>query len=473
MLFRRFYDDNLAQASYMIACEKSREAIVVDPNVDVGMYTRAAGADRVRIVHVTETHIHADFVSGAQALAIAAGATLHLSGEGDGDWTYTKDALSKANVLRNDDRLEFGRVRVCAEHTPGHTPEHMTFLVSDLERGEQPVGALTGDFVFVGDVGRPDLLETAAGESGTMDNFARQLFQSVKRFRARPDHLQIWPGHGAGSACGRSLGAMPQSTLGYEKLFNWALADLSEDEFVEKVLADQPVPPRYFAVMKRVNRAAATQERTAAPKKLALDDLQEALRRKAIVVDTRPAEKFATRHVPGTLNIPLGKSFVNWMGAFVPENGDVSLIVEADNEDAVKPILHDLCKIGITRVRGIFGGDVIHEWKTRGGSLDDVAQLDPAGLAGAARDHRAQIIDVRSPEEWSRGHLPGAKHIPLAALPDRLGELDQSVPIVLHCKGGGRSSIAASFIQSQGISNVSNLAGGYEAWVKQGLPIEE
>src|SRR6185312_3876137 len=159
MLFRRFYDDNLAQASYMIACEKTREAIVVDPNVDVGMYTRAAGADRVRIVHVTETHIHADFVSGARALAVATGARLHLSGEGNGDWTYSGDALAGADVLRNGSVVEFGRVRLCAVHTPGHTPEHLTFLVSDLERGEEPVGALTGDFIFVGDVGRPDLLE--------------------------------------------------------------------------------------------------------------------------------------------------------------------------------------------------------------------------------------------------------------------------------------------------------------------------
>ena len=472
MLFRRFYDDNLAQASYMIACEKTREAIVVDPNADVGMYTRAAGADRVRIVHVTETHIHADFVSGARALAVAAGARLHLSGEGNGDWTYSRDALAGADVLRNGALIEFGRVRMCAHHTPGHTPEHLTFLVSDLERGEEPVGALTGDFIFVGDVGRPDLLEKAAGESGTMDAFARQLFQSLQKFRSQPDHLQIWPGHGAGSACGRSLGAMPQSTLGYEKLFNWALGDLGEDEFVERVLADQPVPPRYFAVMKRVNRSAASHESTSPARKLALDDLRQALDKKAIIVDTRPAEKFAASHVPGTMNIPLGKSFLNWMGAFVPEHADVSLIVEADSDDAVKAILHDLCKIGITRLRGVFGGDVMQEWKSRAEPLVGVEQLDPAGLAKISDGGRVQLIDVRSPEEWSNGHLPGAKHIPLAALPDSLDELDKSVPIVLHCKGGGRSSIAASFLQSHGIANVANLAGGYEAWVKQGLPVE-
>ena len=469
MLFRRFYDDNLAQASYMIACEKTREAIVIDPDADIGLYTRAAGADRVRIAHVTETHIHADFVSGAHALAVAAGATLHLSGEGNREWAYTSDALAKANVLKNGERVEFGRVRLCAEHTPGHTPEHMTFLVSDLERGEEPVGAVTGDFIFVGDVGRPDLLERAVGQSGTMDDFARQLYHSVKAFRSHPDHLQIWPGHGAGSACGRSLGAMPQSTLGYEKLFNWAFADLSEDEFVEKVLADQPVPPRYFAVMKRINRTAAQPAKSAAPKNIGLDELEEALRKKTLTVDTRPAERFAAGHVPGTLNVPLGKSFLNWMGAFVPEDREFILITEADNEDAIKPILHDLCKIGLTRVRGVVRGETFREWKSRGGKLETVAQLEPETLRNI-EGARPQIVDVRSPEEWSHGHLPGAVHIPLAALPEKLGELDPSSPIVLHCKGGGRSSIAASFLQSQGMSNVSNLVGGYEAWTKEGFP---
>jgi hydroxyacylglutathione hydrolase len=202
MFFKRFYDDNLAQASYMIACEKTREAIIIDPNLDVAQYARAAGAQRARIVHVTETHVHADFVSGARALSDATGATLHLSAEGDRKWGYTSGALKKANPLRDGTEILVGRVRLRAEHTPGHTPEHLAFLVSDLERGEDPVGALTGDFVFVGDVGRPDLLERAAGAKGSMAGAATELFRSVRKFSAQPDHLQIWPGHGAGSACG-------------------------------------------------------------------------------------------------------------------------------------------------------------------------------------------------------------------------------------------------------------------------------
>ena len=456
----------------MIACEKTREAIVVDPNADIGMYTRAAGADRVRIAHVTETHIHADFVSGAHALASTAGARLHLSGEGQSEWAYSADALRKANVLRDGTQIQIGRVHVQARHTPGHTPEHLTFLVSDLERGDQPVGALTGDFIFVGDVGRPDLLERAAGEKGTMEGFARQLFGSLQNFKREPDHLQVWPGHGAGSACGKALGAMPQSTLGYERLFNWALADLSEDEFLARVLSDQPVPPRYFAVMKRVNRGGSPQPKSSPARVLGFDDLKAAVASKAIVVDCRPAQKFAAGHIPGTLNIPLSKSFLNWMGALVPEDRDFFLIAEADSDDGVKLILNELCKIGLTRVQAVFHSDVIHEWKSRRGDLEKMAQIDPAALGTMARDNGVQIVDVRSPEEWSKGHLPGAVHIPLAALPDRVDELNRAAPIVLHCKGGGRSSIATSFLQSRGMASVSNLVGGYEAWVQSGRATE-
>ena len=407
MLFRRFYDDNLAQASYMIACEKTREAIVVDPNSDVAQYTRAAGADRVQIAHVTETHIHADFVSGAHALAEAAGGALHLSGEGSREWGYTDAALKRAKVLRDGSHIDVGLIRMRVAHTPGHTPEHLTFFVSDLERGEAPVGALTGDFVFVGDVGRPDLLELAVGVKGTMESSARELFLSLGKLRAEPDHLQIWPGHGAGSACGRSLGSMPQSTLGYEKLFNWAFGDMSEKEFVARVLEDQPVPPRYFAVMKRVNRLGAERAQSPEPTYLGLAELESALRDGATVIDTRAAAKFAAGHVPGTLNIPLGKSFLNWSGALVPEDRDFYIMTEADSDDAVKLVLGDLCKVGLTRVRGVFQVDVLHEWKSRRGELEQVAQLDPSGLDKLAGKNGLQVVDRAEPRRVEQGSLAG------------------------------------------------------------------
>jgi hydroxyacylglutathione hydrolase len=471
MFFKRFYDDNLAQASYMIACEKTREAIIIDPNLDVAQYARAAGAQRARITHVTETHVHADFVSGARALAEATGATLNLSAEGDERWGYTSAAMKNANALRNGSDINVGRVRLRAVHTPGHTPEHLLFLVSDLERGEDPVGALTGDFLFVGDVGRPDLLERAAGAKGTMADSAKALFRSVRTFAAQPDHLQIWPGHGAGSACGKSLGSMPQSTLGYERLFNWAFAEMDEKDFVARVLEDQPVPPRYFAVMKRVNRAAELPVSPAAPKALGLQDLEAALRDHAVVIDTRSAGEFAAGHVPGTLNIPIGKSFLNWCGALVPEDRDFYLLVEAEGDGSA--LVGDLAKIGLNRVAGILRADVLKDWKSRHGEPERVPQLDASQLHESIEKKQVQVVDVRAPDEWSHGHLAGAIHIPLAALPDRIGELDPSVPIVLHCKGGGRSSIAASFLQANGIGGVSNLAGGYEGWVAEGFEVEK
>ncbi len=473
MFFKRFYDENLAQASYMIVCEKTREAIVVDPNLDVSQYTRAAGEQRARIAHVTETHIHADFVSGARALAEAAGAALHLSAEGGKEWGYTDTAMKSAEPLRDGSDILVGRIRLRATHTPGHTPEHLTFLVSDLERGEEPVGAFTGDFVFVGDVGRPDLLERAAGAKGSMASSAAALFRSVRSFSAQPDHLQIWPGHGAGSACGKSLGSMPQSTVGYEKLFNWAFAGMSEKVFVAKVLEGQPVPPRYFAVMKRVNRDAELPMARSTPEQLDLPELGAALSRKALIIDTRAADKFAAGHVPGTLNIPLGKSFLNWTGALAPDDRDFYLIIEAESDDAVQAVVDDLAKIGLTRIVGFFRSSVLHDWKTKHGMFEQVPQLDSKQLHDVLGRKQVQVVDVRAPDEWARGHVPGALHIPLASLPERVGELDTSVPIVLHCKGGGRSSIATSFLQAQGVSSVSNLAGGYEGWVAAGFEVEK
>lgn len=471
MFFKRFFDENLAQASYMIVCEKTREAIVVDPNIDVSQYTREAGARRARIAHVTETHIHADFVSGARSLAEAAGAALHLSAEGAKEWGYTSEAMKSAKPLRDGSEIVVGRIRLRAAHTPGHTPEHLTFFVSDLERGEDPVGALTGDFVFVGDVGRPDLLERAAGAKGSMATSAAALFRSVKIFSAQPDHLQIWPGHGAGSACGKSLGSMPQTTLGYEKLFNWAFAGMSEQEFVATVLENQPVPPRYFATMKRVNREAGAPKTRAVPKQLGLSELEAALSEKAVVIDTRAADKFAAGHVPGTLNIPLGKSFLNWAGALVPDDRDFYLIAEAESDDAMKAIADDLAKIGSTRIAGFFRSSVLRDWAKHGGE-EEVPQLNAKQLHDLLGARQVQVVDVRAPDEWAHGHVPGAKHIPLAALPERLGELDASGPIVLHCKSGGRSSIATSFLQARGMDSVSNLAGGYEGWVAEGFEVE-
>ncbi len=473
MLFKRFYDDNLAQASYLIGCERTGEAVVVDPNLDVAQYVRAAGAERLRISHVTETHIHADFVSGGRALATATGATLHLSAEGSSQWGYSSEALRNTHPLSDGDDIFIGTVRLRALHTPGHTPEHLTFFVSDLSRGHEPAGALTGDFIFVGDVGRPDLLERAAGVEGSMESSAANLYQSIRKFLRQPDHLQIWPGHGAGSACGRSLGAMPQSTLGYERLFNWALTQIDEREFVRRVLEDQPFPPAYFTRMKRINRdASATQRTLGAIREAGVEELTRALTAGAAIIDTRPAARFATSHVPGTINIPNNKSFLIWCGALIPEGQDIYLITDAESSDSVQPLVADLAKIGIDNVKGFFSGRAVKQFDADHNALGKIPQLD----ATALRDLEAlgggvTVIDVRASDEWRHGHLPGALHIPLAALPDKLAELDRSRPIVLHCQGGGRSAIASSLLKARGFDNVANLGGGFEAWANLGFPI--
>jgi hydroxyacylglutathione hydrolase len=472
MLFKRFYDDNLAQASYLVACELTHEAIVVDPTTDIAQYTRAAGAERVKIIHVTETHIHADFVSGARALAAATGATLHLSAEGGKAWGYTNEALASARQLQNGSEIAAGEVRLRALHTPGHTPEHLTFLATDLARGENPVGAFTGDFVFVGEVGRPDLLERAAGAQGTMEKSAAQLSHSIRQFVTLADHLQIWPGHGAGSACGRSLGSMPQSTLGYEKLFNWAFAEMTEAEFVRKVLEDQPVPPRYFASMKAVNRSGGAKSvELGRLRELGVRELEAALEKGAIVVDTRPAAQFADGHIRGTINIPLNKSFLNWFGALVPIGGEIYLITEADSDEALTLLVADLAKIGFVGIRGFFPARIYQEWNARGQPLEKIAQLDVRRLHGDNLRPSPRIVDVRGPDEWRLGHLPGAIHIPLASLPERIEELSGSTPIVVHCKGGSRSAIATSFLKARGLDNVANLAGGYTEWVASGFEV--
>jgi hydroxyacylglutathione hydrolase len=253
MYLRRFYDEGLAHASYLVGCQASGEAIVIDPARDTAPYHEDARDQGLNITGVTETHIHADYLSGTRQLAQETGARMYLSGEGGEDWSY-QFASPRDTIVRDGDLIEIGKLTLKVLHTPGHTPEHLSFLLTDHPASEQPIGIFTGDFVFVGDVGRPDLLEKAAGVAGTMEAGARRLFQSLKRISQLPDHLQIWPAHGAGSACGKGLGSVPSSVLGYEKMVNWAFRITDQEEFVREVLAGQPEAPKYFAEMKRANK---------------------------------------------------------------------------------------------------------------------------------------------------------------------------------------------------------------------------
>ena len=469
MLIQRIYDENLAQASYLVGCQATGEALVIDANRDVEQYLRAAAREGLRVTHVTETHIHADFVSGSRELARRAGARLLLSDAGDASWKYLFATEAGATLLRDGSRFMVGNIRIEALHTPGHTPEHLAFLVTDTPATDRPMGMFTGDFVFVGDVGRPDLLERAARQVGTMEAAARTLYRSLQRLKSLPDYLQLWPGHGAGSACGKALGAVPSSTLGYEKVANWALAEMSEDAFVAEVLAGQPEPPRYFAEMKRVNREGPRLlDGLPRPPRVDGDTLAGALAAGATVIDARPADVYARGHIPGTLNIPFNRAFTTWAGALARYDRDIHLVVgdaaSVERDEAVRA----LALIGLDRVCGVADADALAAWASRHGPLETMDQLTVDELARDGRSARMVVVDVRGAAEWEDGHLGGAVHVPLAHLPERAAELPRDRALVVHCQTGSRSAIAASLLRALGFTDVTTLAGGYAEWRARG-----
>lgn len=478
MIVKRFYDETLAQASYLIGCGRTGNAIVIDPTRDIEQYLHMAEAEEVAVTHVTETHIHADFVSGSRELAVRVGAALYLSAEGGKDWQYGFAQDAGAVLVRDGDQVMVGNVRLDVLHTPGHTPEHLSFLVTDTAAATESMAIVTGDFVFVGDVGRPDLLEKAAKVQGTMEASARTLYRSLQRFKTLADYLQVWPGHGAGSACGKGLSAVPQSTVGYERRFNWALAAEGEEEFVRQVLTGQPEPPAYFAEMKRINRdGPRILNGFATPQWLPEVRLPEVLARKAFVIDARPASEFAAGHVPGTINIPLNRSFTTWAGWLTPFDEDFYLIVEDSGADRgasnVKEAARDLAMIGLDRFAGYFGVDAVKEWGRGGKELQTVPLMSAAELATQQARGAIAVIDVRGRSEWEAGHIPGVPNIPVGLLVQRLAEVPRDRPVIVHCQGGARSAIAASVLQANGVPNVVNLSKGFQEWASAGLPVEQ
>jgi len=469
MLLERYYDDTLAQASYLIGCEQTREAIIIDPNRDAHAYVVAAAARRMRIRYVTETHIHADFLSGSRELAREARAKLLLSGHGGADWSYGYAADANAQLLRDGDTLMVGKVRLHVWHTPGHTPEHLAFLITDTAIGDRPMGMVTGDFLFVGDVGRPDLLEKAAKIAGSMETAARQLFQSLRRLSSLPDYLQIWPGHGAGSACGKALGAVPQSTLGYERLYNPALQHATEEAFVAWVLADQPEPPPYFAEMKRRNRDGDLEWRGGDGNSwMTAKDLESAIADKVQVIDVRSATDFARNHLPGTINIPESKSFTTYAGTVLRYDRPIVMMVKSP--DQALRIRRQLAMIGMDLV-GWSSVELMNELKHHVRPLPLIEAGALSERIAANGSVALRVIDVRGRSEWNHGHLPKATHIYLGDLAADLVELNRDEPIVVHCQTGTRSSIAASLLTARGFTNVTNFAGGVDAWQKAGLPL--
>ena len=472
MFFHELYDRALAQASYVIGCQATGEAIVIDPLRDPAPYLEVARAEGLRITHVTETHIHADFVSGARELSAAAGARLYLSAEGGPDWQYAFAAQDEAVLLHDGDRVMVGNIQLDVLHTPGHTPEHLSFVVTDRPRGAGPMGILTGDFVFVGDVGRPDLLERAAGLSDTMEAGARTLFRSLARFRALPDHLQVWPGHGAGSACGKALGAVPSSTVGYEKRSNWGVAETDEARFVAAVLEGQPEPPRYFASMKRINRDGppVLGQMPVARRLAAADVLANLSTRTRWVLDLRPARQFADGFLESSVSLPYSKSFSTWAGSIIPVADEVVLMSDGE-DDAIRWAVRDLSRIGFDRIVGwVDASEVLHAWREAGHVLQTVPQISVTDVASQrANGTTMTIVDVRGRTEWDAGHIGGAVHVPLGDLRQRVNELS-AAPLLVHCQSGVRSAVATSVLHRLGRTDAVNIVGGFAAWSAAGLP---
>ncbi len=465
MFFRQVYDPKLSQYAYVIGCQATREAIVIDPLRDVGAYLDIAEREGLRLVAVAETHIHADFLSGARELAERSKATVYVSGEGGEDWQseWLKGDAYPHRILRDGDHFMIGNIRFDAIHTPGHTPEHMCYTVTDTPaHASMPVGILSGDFVFVGDVGRPDLLESAAGQAGTMETGARALFRSIERFRSLPPAMQLWPAHGAGSACGKALGAVPMSTVGYELSANLSLgAAASADGFVKYILEGQPEPPLYFARMKRDNRGGpAVLGKVPEPKAIAAAKLVELQGATGVaLIDTRPWDAYRRAHVPGSLFAPLNRSFSTIAGSYVPEGMAIYLIID---EDRMREAVIDLIRVGLDRVVGYATPAVFDEY-TRKGKPAAVGEID-ASQVEAQVEAGAVLLDVRRSSELAeRGRIPGSTHIAYERLLSRVSELPKSKPIVIHCQSGNRSSYAAGLLDRLGYQ-VTNVAGGYEAW---------
>lgn len=458
MLLKYFYDPKLAQASYMVGCPKSGEALIVDPNREIDQYLKAAEQEGLRITHVTETHIHADYVSGSRELAAATGAMLFLSDMDDADWKYRFAHEPNVILVRDGDNWMVGNVRIEAVYTPGHTPEHLAFLVTDTVGADKPIGAFTGDFLFVGDVGRPDLLEEAADADGSSEEGARQQFHTVASFKQLPDYLQIWPGHGAGSACGKALGSIPSTTLGYEKLFNPAFQYDDEDAFVDWLLDGQPEVPRYFGQMKRVNRQGPELlENLPIPPRLDAAALDAALEAGEFIIDLRSNDEYIRAGLPGAVNIAADDdSFLTYVGWFVDYDKPIYLIVPS--ADAAPGLIAALRTIGVDNISGYFSPDAIR------GETVALPGITAHELAQRLPKNGLLLLDVRGRSEYHEQHVAGACNIPLGYLSDRLDQIPRDRTVVVQCMSGFRSTIAASLLRSYGFDNIVNLVDGIDVW---------
>ncbi|HET9532882.1 MAG TPA: rhodanese-like domain-containing protein [Blastocatellia bacterium] len=460
MYFKQFYLGCLAHASYLIGSEG--EAAVVDPQRDVDQYIAKAYEHDLKIKYVIETHLHADFVSGHRELAARTGAEIVFG--------HRAGATFPHLPVKDGDEIKIGKVILRVLETPGHTPESISILVIDTESSEHPQKVLTGDALFIGDVGRPDLV----GSKGyTAEQMAAMLYDSLhEKLLKLDDDVEVYPAHGAGSLCGRNISKETSSTVGEQRRFNYALKPMAKDEFVRMMTTDLPEAPAYFPRDAEINRTgAAALEEIPRPAELAPEEVNRLLAQSHIVLDVRPAAAYGAGHIPGALNIGLGGQFASWAGTIIAIG--TPIIIVADEVEKIDEAVIRLARVGIESVKGFLGGGM-YAWDKAGLEIATVPQM-PIDELRSRIDEKAdlQIVDVRRPGEYSNGHAPGAVNLTLAQLEKEASQLDAARPIAVICASGFRSSIATSLLERSGFRTLFNVIGGTNAWINAGYPVED
>lgn len=461
MYFKQFYLGCLSHASYLIGSEG--EAVVVDPQRDVDQYLSEAEAHGLTIKFVIETHLHADFVSGHRELAERTGAEIVFGAKAGATFPH--------RAVTDGEELRIGKVALRFIETPGHTPEGICVLVIDTEVSDQPQKILTGDTLFIGDVGRPDL----AGSKGfTPEMMAAMLYDSLhQKILTLPDSVEVYPAHGAGSMCGRNISKETSSTIGEQRRFNYALKPMSRDEFVQVLTTNLPEAPAYFSQDAEINRRGAPAlEALPRPAELSPEEVAELSASGHLVLDVRSAGDFGEGHIPGAINIGLGGQFAMWAGSLISMQAPIILV--AESEDEVDEAVMRLSRVGIESVKGYLRGG-IQAWANSGLTLGRVPQISVVELNYLMdREPELQVIDVRRPAEYASGHAPGAITAPLAQLQEELStlQLDPAKQTAVICAGGYRSSAATSLLEREGFVNLLNVTGGTNAWINAGFPVE-
>ena len=462
MYFKQFYLNCLAHASYLIGSDG--EAAVVDPQRDVDQYVAEAETQNLKIKYIVETHLHADFISGHRELAARTGAQIVFGNEAQATISHLP--------VKDGDELSVGRVKLRIIETPGHTPESICVLVTDSEqdaRGPQKV--LTGDTLFIGDVGRPDL---AGGKGYTPQNMAAMMYDSLhEKLMRLDDAVEVYPAHGAGSMCGKNLSTETSSTIGQQRKFNYALQPMTKEQFVTMMTTDLPEAPAYFSKDAEINRSGAEAlSGLPKPEPLSPIDVREIGQHGCVVLDVRSAAEFGAAHVPGSLNIGLGGQFASWAGSLIPITA--SIVIVADSEEQIEEAQIRLARVGLENLKGFLAGG-IDGWRAAGFEVAEVPQISVGELKDLIETQKGlQVIDVRRPAEYESGHAPRAVTAPLAKLREMLPTLglNPDVPSAIICAGGYRSSAATSIAQQLGFTNLLNVTGGTNAWVKAGYEVE-